>query len=195
MQNAYDKIIIVENKTKKILVCVFIALAIVSVIFMFVLNSDNNAATNNENNSTNISSEIPEANDTTSEITSEMAVEQKFKCSLDSFNKLEIVFNKEYEYDDDDTDVPSLTIKVLNGNDILMSKTVDVREIPNQHRLYVEASGNITGFKNKELVLRITNEANNDTGCSLMMQDNSKTNFKFGNNKINGTICFALTNN
>lgn len=187
-----------ENKTKKILVFIFIALAIASVVFMFSLNSNNDSNKTDDiptNNSSNASSSIPEANATTSEITGGMVVEQEFKCELDSFNKLEIVFNKEYEYDDDDTDAPFITIEVLDGNNVLMSKTVDVREIPSQHRFYVEANKDISGFKNKELVLRITNENSNDTGCSLMMQENSKTSFKFGSNKIKGTICFALTNN
>ena len=189
-----------ENRIKKILIIAIVGLAVVSLVFMFVLNSNNNSeqneTANNHNNNTQETTNniIPEANAVTNEISGNMFVEQEFKCELKSFNKLEVVFNKYYEYDDDDTDSPSLKIELFNGNDLLMSKTIDVREIPNQHRLYVEASNSIDGLKNKELTLKITNDFDNDTGCALMYQENKKTSFKFGDNKINGTICFALVN-
>lgn len=190
-----------ENKVKKILIIAIVGLAVVSLVFMFVLNSNNNGeqnetANNQNNNNTQETTDsgIPEANAVTNEITANMVVKQEFKCSLDSFNKLEIVFNKYYEYDDDDTDSPMLTIELYNGNDLLMNKIIDVREIPNQHRLHIETSKNIGGLKNKELTLKITNDFDNDTGCTLMYQENKKTSFKFGDNKINGTICFALVN-
>ena len=198
---AYGKIRFMENNVKKILIVGVACLAIFSLVFMFALDSNNKGESNETiNNQTNnsiqiaTSNSIPEANSVTNEITANMIVEQEFKCNLDSFNKLEIVFNKEYEYDEDDEDVPYLLIEVLDENDVLLAKNVEVRDIPNQHRLHVKVSKSINDLNNKKLILRITNNSKYNTGCALMYQENNKTSFMFGDKKINGTICFALVN-
>ncbi|MBQ2658427.1 MAG: hypothetical protein IJF87_07675 [Erysipelotrichaceae bacterium] len=132
--------------------------------------------------------EMPAADAVTNEITNGLVVEQKFINRTDPIKELAVVFTKLYVLDDVD-----ITIELLDGNKSLLKKTVNVLQIEDQHRFFVEASQPIEGVLGKELTLRIYPETASDTGLALMMQETGKETILFGKMKVKGTICFSLT--
>ncbi len=131
--------------------------------------------------------EMPEANAVTNEITNGLVVEEKFINHTDHIKELAIVFTKLYVLDN-----VELSIELLEGNKTLLKKTVNVLQIEDQHRLFIEADAPIEGVLGKELTLRIYPETASDTGVALMMQETDDSLIKFGRMKVRGTICFSL---
>ncbi len=132
-------------------------------------------------------SEMVEANAVSDEITKGTVVSQTFKCSEDSVNKLALVFTKLYSLED-----TFITIELLNGDAVVLKQDVNVKDIPDQHRLFVKGTS-VSGLKGKELTLKIYPASDSDTGLALMINDSVRSSFSFGNKKVDGSICFSVS--
>lgn len=132
---------------------------------------------------------MPEANSFTDDIKANCVVEQTFTNKNDSIEKIAVVFHKLLSFEKEDN--VFIVISLKDGEKVLTEKTVNVSEIEEQHRLFVDLNEKYTGMKNKKLTLTISAGVNN-TGLTVMMQTNNKDSFMFGNNKVNGTLCFVV---
>lgn len=133
--------------------------------------------------------EMPEATNSTDELSSGIIVEQKFTNKTENINEIAIVFSRLYYLEDD----CHIDIELLDNSNVLASLTINADDIEGNHRTYLIPNEPIKGYKGKELELRISTDSTAGTGLSLMYCENNKESFMFGNNKINGTICFSIT--
>lgn len=169
-----------NDKTKKILIILAIALAVGSCIFMLII-SPLRVKTGNR--------EMPEADGQTSEITNGIVIEQKFVNITKDINEITIVFNRAYYLDDD----CNVTIELLNGNSELIKKTMAADSIDGNHRTYLYPESPLSDLVGKELTLKIYSDTTAGTGLSLMINSSEDSTYKFGNSTEKGTICFSVT--
>ena len=174
-----------KENIKKIVVALCIALIVGSFIFMFGGNIGSGSGIKTV---TNGDMTMPEANAITDEVKKNTIVEQKFKYSPDTISEVAIVFTRKYYLED-----VKIKIELLDGNKVLASNSYKVAELEDQHRTYLKPDKKITGVAGKELTLRIIPESKIDTGMAIMMQENKKSSFKFGNKEIQGTLCFSIS--
>ena len=97
-----------------------------------------------------------------------------------------IIFNKT-----DDTNEEDVNISLLEGQDIIFSLTLPVREISDQHRTRIPVG--ISGIKGRSLTLNIT--SGSDTGLALMIDEKTEAYYRFDGQTLKGTICFAVYGN
>lgn len=172
-----------NKKLQKIVIIVAAVFILVSLFFMFGKTLFSAKTTRNSD-----STVMPEATGTTNEIRASTVVQQDFVCSVDTVSKVGIVFVRGKYIQGVD-----LAMELYDGNTLLASTTVNVAKIEEQHRTYIEPSAKLSGMKNKTLTLKIYSADKEDTGMMIMMSDKVKSNFKFGNKTINGSLCFSVT--
>lgn len=173
-----------NKKLTSIVIAVTAIFVVAAVLFMFGGNIFSGGSSIRKTDSTL----MPEATGTTNEIKRTVVVEQSYINTTDTISKIGIVFTKAYYLEDVD-----LTIELLQGNNVLASTVVDVAEIEEQHRTYVEPVAQLSGMKNKKLTLRIYSTNKTDTGIQVMMADSRGSSFTFGKKEIDGTLCFSVT--
>ena len=181
-----------NKKIEKILIAIAIVLVICGCVFMFMPSLSKTNKDANVGEATN--REMPDANGTTEELTKGVVVEQNFINATDSINQIAVVFSRLYFLEEKDAQ-HTLAIEILDGNNVLLNETFISNDIPDQHRVFVDASSSITGLFGKELTLRIYENSNCDTGVALMINSDSDDTFKFDNHKMNGSICFSVSGN
>lgn len=138
------------------------------------------------------SNPIIEADSVTREISRGVIVTQKFIVPVDNLEKVSIVFTKMYREGSGD-----LMISLNDGIDVLYLQKYDIaKDVPEQHRLYLELSEPLTGYKGKELTLRIYSHARPNEGVSVMMNRQNApagSSVKVGGETIKGTLCFSIS--
>ena len=170
-----------SKKFRNILIVVVAALVIGSCIFMFRI-SPIKVKTGNR--------EMPEANGSTDEITQGIVIDQSFENITEDIKEIAVVFNRLY-YLDENCDV---NIELLDGEQVLVSKTYDADSIEGSHRTYLYPNEPLSGLVGKQLTLRIYSPTTWGTGLSVMVQnDASNSTYTFGNKTKKGTICFSIT--
>ena len=172
-----------NKKLEKIVIAVTAVFIVISVLLVFGKNIFKGSDAIRKTDSTL----MPEATETTNEIRKKVTVEQDFICTTDSISKLGIVFSRLAYADDVD-----LVIELLNGKEVLASKTINAGKIEDQHRTFIEPASKLTGMKNKKLTIRIYPTKEADTGLVIMMDKNAKASFRFASKTIKGTLCFAV---
>ena len=173
-----------NKKLEKIIIIVTSVFIIITLFLMFGGNLFENRSNARKENSTL----MPEATDITAEIKAKTVVEQEFVNTTDTISSLGIVFSR-YVY----LEGVHITIELRDGNNVIASRTVNVADIEDQHRTFVEPTSVLTGMKGKNLTLRIYSADKEDTGMKIMMSENSDSTFKFGNVSVKGTLCFSIT--
>ena len=173
-----------NKKMEKIVIAVTAVFIVASILLVF----GNNIFSGSSDVRKTDSTVMPEATETTNEIKKNITVEQDFICSTDTISNLGIVFSRLTYTDDVD-----MVIELLDGNNVLASKTINAGAIEDQHRTFLDPSSKLSGMKNKKLTIRIHPEKEADTGLVIMMNKNEKATFRFGNKTIKGTLCFAIT--
>lgn len=174
-----------KSKLTKIVIALCVLLIVGSFLFMFGGNIGNGSGIKTV---TNGDMTMPEANAITDEIKKNTIVEQDFVYSPDTISEVAIVFTRKYYLEG-----VRVTIQLLDGNNVLASHTQNVAGIDDQHRTYLTPDKKITGVSGKTLTLKIYSEDKADTGLAIMMQENKKLSFKFGNKEIQGTLCFSVS--
>ena len=173
-----------NKKLEKIIIAVTAVFIIVSLFLMFGGNLFKNKSNSRKNDST----VMPEATDITAEIKAKTVVEQDFVNTTETISNLGIVFSR-YVY----LEGVHITIELRDGDNIIASRTINVADIEDQHRTFVEPASVLTGMKGKNLTLRIYSADKEDTGMKIMMSEDSDSSFKFGNVTVKGTLCFSIT--
>ena len=133
---------------------------------------------------------IIDADSVTPEITRGVVVTQDFTNTVDNIDQIAIVFTKLYR-----EGKGLLTIDILEGDDLLYRKMLDVDKIPEQHRVILEPEESIRGCRDKTLTIKIYSNSRINEGVSVMMNkaaapEGSK--IKVGNETLNGSICFSV---
>ena len=175
-----------KAKLNKVLIalCTIFVIAVVLLFFGDRIFNKNNIPTVSNGDMT-----MPEANAVTDEITKNVVIEQKFRYAPDTISEIAIVFTRKYYQEG-----INIVVELLDGDTLLASDKYKIEGIDDQHRTYLKPEKVISGVANKELTLKIYPEEKKDTGMAIMMQENNKTSFMFGNKEIKGTLCFSVSN-
>lgn len=167
------------NKKVTKLVIIFAGiLAVVGCVSMFILSPIGQKTGNIE---------IPDADGSTAEILSGITVEQKFQNITENITEIAVVFDRAYYLYDE----ANMIIELADGNNVLAKDTYSADNIPGSHRTYLKPNAPINGYVGKELTIRIYTDSTAGTGLSLMTT-NKGGSYKFGDQKVNGSICFSV---
>ena len=131
---------------------------------------------------------IVDADSITAEINRNTIIEQDFVCTVDRLESLAIVFTKNYQEGDG-----ILIMDLLDGSYLLARQQVNVKDIPEQHRLYLEPINAIEGVSGKTLTLRIYANSFEGDGAYVMMNSTADSSIKVNDVTINGTLCFSVS--
>ncbi|MBQ6559506.1 MAG: hypothetical protein IJL85_01615 [Erysipelotrichaceae bacterium] len=160
------------------------ALAIVAVSFVFMF-SEHWHSRLNGNDSLDVT-KIHDATTVSSLLGRGTEVSQDFTCPYDTIKELVIIFNKT-----DDTNEEDVNISLLEGQDIIFSLTLPVREISDQHRTRIPVG--ISKVKGHSLTLSIA--SGSDIGLALMIDEKTEAYYRLDGQTLKGTICFAVYGN
>ncbi|MBR4469708.1 MAG: hypothetical protein IKS54_00135 [Erysipelotrichaceae bacterium] len=175
-----------NKKLEKVVIILTALFVIASLLFMFGKNIfSGKASPSARRGDVTI---MPEASASTEEITHGDVVEQSFICSASTISQVGIVFNKIYTVDNVD-----LTIELLQGNRTVAKNTYDVSEIEGQHRTFVIPPEALIGTRNKSFTIKIYTVTDEDTGLGVLYSSEGNSSFLFGRERINGTLCFSVT--
>ena len=130
---------------------------------------------------------MPEASGISEEIGRGTVVEQDFTCSVSSFSEIAIVFTKAYI-----AESGSLVVELRENDEVLASQSIPLSSIRDQHRTYLKLNRKLTDTLNKEYTIVIYPGGDYDTGVMIMTADKSGSSYRFGKQKINGSLCFAV---
>lgn len=129
-----------------------------------------------------------DADSVSQEIVKDVIIEQKFENTVDKIETFAIVFTKNYQEGSG-----YITLDLLDEGYLLARKTIAVKEVPEQHRLFLDIVNPITDEYGKELTLKIYANTN-DTGLVYaMMRSDSDTTININNENQKGTLCFSVT--
>ena len=176
-----------NKKLEKIIIAATAVFIIVSLLAMFggsLFNGEKKGKSRKGD-----STVMPEATEITSEIKGSTIVEQSFVNTTDTISKVGIVFSR-YSY----LEGVHITMELRDGNTVLASTSVNVANIEDQHRTYIEPASVLTGMKNKTLTIRIYSAEKEDTGMKIMMaRTNDGSSCQCGKITVDGTLCFSVT--
>ena len=135
-----------------------------------------------------------DADSITEEINENNRITQTFKSTVDRINQFEFVFTKGYQEGSG-----KVTIVILENNDILAKLTMNIKDVPEQHRVYIVPDNLIDDAYGKELTIKIYSSAEEGDGLCAMMNSTPKdssielfNNVKNKAKTVNGTLCFAV---
>lgn len=133
--------------------------------------------------------EMPEADGQTQELLSGIVIEQKFTNITEDIQEIAVVFNRLYFLEEN----TNVVIEIVDGSNVLAQSVLNADDIEGNHRTYVKPSKPISGYVGKELELRIYTDSTAGTGLSLMTNSSADSSYVYGDQKINGSICFSIT--
>ncbi len=173
-----------KEKLRRIFTIAFMIYTVFAVSFYFLSGDQLKYKVSKDN------IEVLEADSVTPEIIRGVTVFQDFRNTVDNIEQISLIFTKLYR-----EGKGLLTIDLLDGNDLIYRKILDVDKIPEQHRVNLEPEYSLRGYKDKILTIRVYSNSKTGEGASLMMNkenapDGSK--ISIGNEKIDGSICFAV---
>ena len=134
---------------------------------------------------------MQDADGITPEITRGVTIFQDFNNTVDHIDKIALVFTKLYR-----EGKGSMTIDLLEGEQLLYRQILNVEKIPEQHRIYIEPANSIRNVKDKTLTLKIYSNSKINEGASLMMNKGNAPEgsvIHVGKESLDGTICFSVS--
>ena len=135
---------------------------------------------------------IIEADTVTTEISRGVVVSQDFICPVDNIESVSVVFTKLYR-----EGKGTLSVCLVDGTNVLYLQKYDIsKDVPEQHRLYLEPEEPVSGYKGKVLTLRMFSDAKPYDGVSAMMNIGNApegSTIKINNKAIDGTLCFSVS--
>lgn len=167
-----------KNKKTKLIIVLATLFVVAGFVFMF-----GNGLKTRKSDSTI----MPEATGTTEPLNDGVIITQNFVNTTDTISSLGIVFYRITYYED-----VHLIIELLDGDNILASKRIDVSKVEDYHRTFVEPSKKLTGMKDKTLTIRIYCEEVADTGLVVMMSDKVNSNYQYNGKSEKGSLCFSV---
>ena len=128
-----------------------------------------------------------DANTITPEINKDTRIIQTFTSTIDRIDRFEFVFTKGYQ-----EGFGRVTIVVLDGNDVIKRTTRNIKDIPEQHRVYVTPEEPIDEANGKEFTVKIYSSAAENEGLSAMMRNDTDGYISVNGKQVQGTLCFAV---
>jgi len=130
-----------------------------------------------------------DANGITPEVNKETRICQTFTSTIDRIERVELVFTKGYQ-----EGFGRVTIVLLDeDNDVLARTTRDIKNIPEQHRVYVTPYEPINEANGKKITIKVYSSANENEGLSAMMRSNVKDSYiTINGEEVNGSLCYAV---
>lgn len=138
------------------------------------------------------SNNIPmiEADSVSPQIVKGISISQSFINPLDKINSIELVFTKLYRELNG-----TLTIQLLDNEEILLEETYDFNDVPEQSRVYFNSEEGIEGYKDRRLTIRLSSDASSRQGLCTMMNKSYMPEgniLNYNKAKARGSICFAV---
>lgn len=172
-----------KNAIKKTYILILVVYALLTASFYYLIgdilkykNSDNNIA-------------VADADSVTSEIIKGVEIKQRFTTDIDRIESITIVFTKFYR-----EGRGTLTIDLYEGNLLIHTEKVNIKNIEEQHRYFINLDKPING-NNKEFTIKLSSNANPNEGVAAMLSKNTTiegTMLMMNNKRISGTICFFV---
>ena len=129
-----------------------------------------------------------DADSISEEVNKDSMVYQFFKCKVDKIDSFEFVFTKNYAEGSG-----TLYIDVLSSGKVLGNLTIPVKEVPEQHRVYLYLEEPIRGALDKPMTVRFTSDSEPGQGVHAMMYSGDESSQVYeGNEFVQGTLCFSL---
>ncbi len=176
-----------NKKTEKILIVALIVFVIAAFLFMFKDSIFKGIKGKKDGILV-----MPEADGCTGEIYSGTTISQTFTSTVDSITDIAVVFARLYNLDVEEEQLPYISISLKCEDEVLMSTTIRIDTINEQHRTFLESSSSISGLMGKELTLVIENESYTNTGLALMSNSENMGQFEYNGMKVIGTLCFVV---
>ena len=174
-----------NKKIEKIVISVTALLIIAALLFMFGGNLFKKAGAIRKTDST----VMHEATGTSNEIRKTTVVSQDFINTTDTISKVGIVFIRSSYIEN-----VHLAMELLDGDKVLASTIVNVKDIEEQHRTFIVPASKLTDMKGKTLTVKIYSADKEDTGIKVMIASDVKdSSYKFGNVTYEGSLCFSVT--
>lgn len=128
------------------------------------------------------------ADSITEEINKDTKLIQNVKCSTDRLESMEFVFTKNYQEGSG-----KLTIVVWSDGKVLARSAMNVKDVPEQHRVYLELEEPAEDMLDKELRIFMYSTSEEGEGVHAMMYSGAEdSNFTINGKEYNGSLCFAL---
>ena len=132
---------------------------------------------------------MDEADSISKELIKGTIIQQDFYNSIDKIESLEFVFTKNYQ-----EGLGKITIDLLDNNYLLAREIIDLHDIPEQHRVYMELDKPIVGRSDQDLTIRIYGNSPEGLGAYAMMNSKKEdSSITVNNQALNGSLCFAVT--
>lgn len=129
-----------------------------------------------------------DADSISEEINKENELFQYFKCKVDKIDSFEFVFTKNYAEGSG-----NLFIDIVSNAKVIGHLAMPVKDVPEQHRVYLNLEEPIRGALDKPMTIRITSDSEIGQGVHAMMYSGDDTSrVHIGNGFVQGTICFSL---
>ena len=129
-----------------------------------------------------------DADSITDEINENNTVYQTFKSSVDKIESLEFVFTKNYQEGSG-----MLYIEATSNGKTLGDLQISVKEVPEQHRVYLVFDEPAVDMMDQYIRVTITSTSKEGLGvCAMMRSDASGTYIIDNRNIKTGTLCFSV---
>lgn len=129
-----------------------------------------------------------DADSITPEVNKDTRISQTFTSSIDRIDQVELVFTKGYQ-----EGLGKVTIVLLDGNKVITRTTRNIKDIPEQHRVYVKPEEPIYEAKDKQFTIKLYSTAEENDGVSAMMNKNASNSvIEVNGEEVVGTLCFAV---
>ena len=131
---------------------------------------------------------MPDADSISGEINKDNIISQTFNCPVDRLNSLEFVFTKNYQEGSG-----KLIIVISADNKVLQILSMPVKEVPEQHRVFLEFDKPIDNVKAKDITMKIYASSMPGQGVCAMTRSDAKDSYIKDDGEIkNGTLCFSV---
>lgn len=172
-----------KEKLKKILIVIFTCFVAFTAIFYFLVGNQLQYETSNKG------VEMPAADAVSGELIDGVIYEQRFINRLDEIDTIAIVGHTYWRENSG-----KLTIELIDEDRVLVHQEMNVADVPEQHRIFLDIKKPILDLKDQTLVIRIFTNSKEGEGIALMSCTNNNNGDLFINGeKANGNICFATT--
>ena len=128
------------------------------------------------------------ADSVSQEIVKEVIIEQSFNNTVDKIEEFSIVFTKNYQ-----EGKGHITIDLLDGNYLLARKTIAAKDIPEQHRLFLDINKPITREYGNALTIKVYANNEDTEFVYAMLRANSDRTLFVNGSEQQGTLCFSVS--
>ena len=134
------------------------------------------------------SSKMAEADSITREINENQYLTQIVNCPVDRLESVELVFTKNYQEGSG-----NVVFNLFSGSKVLAVEHVSVKEIPEQHRVYLTLDKPAENMLDKPLRITVYSTSEEGQGIHGMMYSKTENaSISIGGETINGSLCYSI---